>query len=141
MPDEYAISDLTQANELTNNDLIEVSTVDTLSETGFSSVKATLVQIATKILKGIQFASDLFTTDKTIVGAINEVRGVILTSTLTAGSTTLTISDNSITTDSTIDIYTNTYRVSPSDVSVIAGSITLTFSAQANDINVKVVIK
>lgn len=141
MPDEYAISDLSRASAINNEDLIELSTVDRTSETGYGSVNATIVQLATKMLKGILFASDLNTTDKAIIGAINEIRGTILTATLTAGSTTLTISDNSITTDSTIDIYTNTYGVSPSNVSVIAGSITLTFSAQANDIDVKVVIK
>lgn len=141
MPDEYAISDLSRASAINNEDLIELSTVDRTSETGYGSVNATIVQLATKMLKGILFASDLNTTDKAIIGAINEIRGTILTATLTAGSTTLTISDNSITTDSTIDIYTNTYGVSPSNVSVTAGSITLTFSAQANDIDVKVVIK
>ena len=141
MPDEYAISDLSRASVINNEDLIELSTVDQTSETGYGSVNATIVQLATKMLKGILFASDLNTTNKAIIGAINEIRGTILSATLTAGSTTLTISDNSITTDSTIDIYTNTYGVSPSNVSVIAGSITLTFSAQANDIDVKVVIK
>lgn len=61
-----------------------------------------------------------------------------LTGTLTAGETTLTISDSSITSDSIIDIYTNVYGVSPSEVSVASGSITLVFDAQETDLGVKV---
>ena len=59
-------------------------------------------------------------------------------STLTAGSTTLTMSDNSITTNSTLDFYTDIYGVSPTDVSVLNGSVTLTFEAQQSNMNVKV---
>ena len=73
MPDEYAISDLTLSSGITNNDLMEISTPDTSSETGYSSVSATVIQMATKMLKAIQFTSDLNTTDKTIIGAINEI--------------------------------------------------------------------
>ena len=61
-----------------------------------------------------------------------------LTATLTAGSTSLTISDNSILTTSTIDVYTDTYGISPETVTVATGSVTLTFEAQASDLGVKV---
>lgn len=141
MPDEYAISDLSRAMSINNNDLLELAMVDAQSETGYSSVNATIVEIASKMLKGILFSSDLDTEDKTIIGAVNEVRGTILVGTLTAGATTLTLSDASITTDSTVDIYTDVYGVSPSAVSVSTGSIALTFSAQSQNIGVKVVIK
>lgn len=61
-----------------------------------------------------------------------------LTGTLTAGETTLTIFDSSITEDSMIDIYTDVYGVNPTEVTVANGSITLIFDAQETDLSVKV---
>ena len=61
-----------------------------------------------------------------------------VTGTLTAGSTSLTLSDASITSNSTYDIYTNVYGVNPTDVTLENGSITMTFEAQQSDIGVKV---
>lgn len=73
MPDEYTISGLTQSSGITNTDLMELATPDVSSETGYSSVSATVVQLASYMLKNILFSSDLNTTNKTIIGAINEV--------------------------------------------------------------------
>lgn len=64
--------------------------------------------------------------------------GSVLKGTLTAGQTSLTITDASITADSFVDIYTDVYGVSPTAVSVIVGSITLTFTAQSSDLHVAV---
>lgn len=61
-----------------------------------------------------------------------------VTGTLTAGSTSITLSDASITTDATYDIYTTVYGVNPTDVSLVAGSITMTFDVQQSDIGVKI---
>lgn len=61
-----------------------------------------------------------------------------VTGTLAAGSTSITLSDVSITTNSTIDLYTNKYGVNPSSVSVSTGSVTLTFPAQQAAVEVKV---
>ena len=61
-----------------------------------------------------------------------------VTGTLTAGQTSITLSDASITTTSTIDIYTDVFGIQPTNAVVATGSITLTFLAQASDINVKV---
>ncbi len=61
-----------------------------------------------------------------------------LTGTLTAGNTSITLSDASITTSSTIDIYTSVYGVNPTAATDATGSVTLTFEAQAGDISVKV---
>lgn len=61
-----------------------------------------------------------------------------LTDTLTAGSTSLTLSDASITTSSTFDIYVSTFGIQPTNAVVATGSITLTFLAQVSDITVKV---
>lgn len=69
--------------------------------------------------------------------AINKLTN-FLTAILTAGETTLTISDSSITEDSMIDIYTNVFGVNPSEVTVASGSITFVFDAQETDLSVKV---
>lgn len=58
--------------------------------------------------------------------------------TLTAGQTTLTLTNSAITTDSTLDFYTDTFGINPTNVTVTTGSVILTFEAQANDIEVKV---
>ena len=61
-----------------------------------------------------------------------------LIGTLTAGNTSLVISDSSITTNSVIDYYTDTFGVEPTDITVAAGSVTMTFEAQQSDLGVKV---
>lgn len=63
-----------------------------------------------------------------------------LTGTLTAGNTSITFSDASITTNSTIDYYPKSeyYGINPVGVSVRTGSVTLTFEAQDIDLDVKV---
>lgn len=58
--------------------------------------------------------------------------------TLTAGQTTVTITDAAITATSAIDVYTNAFGVEPINITLTTGSVTLTFVAQSNDINVKV---
>ena len=64
----------------------------------------------------------------------------ILTGTLTAGQTSLTIEDEGITLSAIVDIYTDVFGVDPTNVVVANGSITITFDAQASDLSVKVVI-
>ena len=61
-----------------------------------------------------------------------------LTDTLEAGETELVFTGASITTDSTIDVYTDTYGVNPTNIVVATGTITLTFEAQSTDLGVKV---
>lgn len=61
-----------------------------------------------------------------------------VTGTLTAGSTTITFSDVSISSNSTIDVYTDVFGVNPTDITVATGSVTLTFASQADDLGVKV---
>lgn len=65
----------------------------------------------------------------------------IITGTLVAGQTSITILSDYITTDSVLDFYTSIYGVNPLSVSVVAGSATLTFNAQASnmDVGIKIV--
>lgn len=70
--------------------------------------------------------------------AIDELAYKDIISTLETGETTLTINDSAITTDSTIDIYTDKFGVSPTNQVVTNGQIVLTFTAQNADLGVKV---
>lgn len=62
----------------------------------------------------------------------------VFTATLTAGSSSVTITDDRIGSESMIDIYTDVYGVSPTEVTVNNGNIIMTFDAQETDVNVKV---
>lgn len=62
----------------------------------------------------------------------------LLTSTITAGNTSVTISDASITTSSIIDIYFENKVLAPTDVTVTTGSITIEIAAQDSNVNVGV---
>ena len=70
-----------------------------------------------------------------------QVAGTLLLTKLYTGQTTVTITDEAITQDCTIDIYTDKYGVNPKNVTVDTGSITLEFKAQETDVNIKVVVK
>ena len=61
-----------------------------------------------------------------------------LIGTLAAGQTSLTIQHSIITTDRTIEIFTDTYGVNPINAVVTTGQIVLTFASQASDVGVKV---
>lgn len=72
---------------------------------------------------------------------INSAFGALtkeVTGTLLAGQTSITLSDEDIQTSSDLDIYTDTWGVSPETVVASTGSVTLTFEALASDLSVKV---
>ena len=132
------------------SNLPDIINLDINDETPFVSkdnqnvkqtMKVKVSVLATKLNNNIEYGS-LNTTDKKIIGAINELEArasyVEVTGTLTAGSTSLTLSDASITTTSTIDIYTDVFGIQPVNAVVATGTITLTFLAQASNISVKV---
>ena len=60
-----------------------------------------------------------------------------VTGTLISGSTSITLQDASITTSSTIDVYTSD-GTEWNDITLATGSVTLTFDAQSGDLGVKV---
>lgn len=62
----------------------------------------------------------------------------IFAATLTAGETTVTITDSQIAIGATIEVYTDIYGLEPTNVAVTAGQIVLTFVAQGVDVNIKV---
>jgi len=67
--------------------------------------------------------------------------GKKLSGTLTAGSTSITFTDASITESALYDFYTDTWGVNPTAVTIITGQLTLTFEEQTSDVSVKVVIR
>lgn len=141
MPDDYRISDLTTVSAISDADLMELSAVNPASDTGYSSMKMPITALASKLLGGTQYAADLQTAAKTIFGAINEVAGIVLSGTLTAGQTSITFTDAYITSSSTLDnVWTDVFgvKLKPTNIVITAGSITLTFESQSSDIGVKV---
>ena len=68
---EKKISELDSAAQVNSDDVTVLSQGN--SQSGFASVKATILAIAQKIVTGINFTSALETESKTIAGAINEV--------------------------------------------------------------------
>lgn len=133
------ISDLPSVVSLDINDVAAFVSKDNSDIS--TTMKVKVSEVANKIVNNIEYGA-LNTTDKKIIGAINEVNTkaskVDITGTLTAGQTSITLSDASITTTSTIDIYTDVFGIQPTNAVVATGSITLTFLAQASDISVKV---
>ena len=79
-----------------------------------------------------------------VQGAIDEIKsenGFSLTSTLTAGQTSLTFTDARITENSILSaVYTSIFGVSVKTAEVTNGSLTLTFPQQEEDVTIKVVI-
>lgn len=73
------------------------------------------------------------------IAGMQTLIGTNLTGILTAGSTSLVLQDESITTNSLYDFYSSVYGVSPTDVVVETGQLTMTFEAQQT--NVVVIVR
>ncbi len=85
------------------------------------------------LLSGKADTSDTYTKTQ-----VDSLTGKWLSAVLLTGNTSLTILDDSITTSSILDFYTDIYGVSPITITVSAGQIIMTFDIQAIDMNVKV---
>lgn len=73
--------------------------------------------------------------------ATKEDAPTILTSTLSAGSTSLTFSNAAITTTAMYDVYADKYGLTPTDITITTGQAVLTFEAQSANVSVKLVIR
>ena len=73
MPDDFRISDLPTSASFNNLDIMEISQVDENSATGYTSVRKTMNQLGDKLNNSIEYSVDLSTSDKKIIGAINEL--------------------------------------------------------------------
>jgi hypothetical protein len=70
---DIKISELERVQSLNNGDLVEVSQEDSYSETGYSSKSAKMTDLGEKVVNGIEYPSELNTSNKKIIGAINEI--------------------------------------------------------------------
>ena len=137
---DRSLSQMDATATIPTGSLLFVSVEDQQSTSGYASKKITSENVGNQLLTAYNYNA-LNTTAKNPIGAINELRGTELTAVLSAGSTTVTISDAAILTTSTVDIYTDVFGVNPEDVAVTTGQIVLTFPEQENNLNIKVVIR
>ncbi len=81
--------------------------------------------------------------DGTVSGGLTALRGETIQATLAAGETTITLASTLLNNNSYVDVYTDDWNVSPSDIATDLGTkqITLTFSAQSKSVVVRVIIR
>lgn len=73
-----------------------------------------------------------------IFNTVNPEQLNIIKAVLSAGESSVTISDERITENSVLSFYTSVYGVNPTEVTVETGSVTLSFEAQESDLIVGV---
>lgn len=83
----------------------------------------------------VQAAIDEVVTD---LSNVNENVSTYVSGTITAGNTSITLSDAAILTTSFIDIYFKDKLLAPTSVSVTTGSVTITINAEATNTDVAV---
>ena len=139
----YRISELTAIGTINNGDLIEVSNVDANSESGYASRKASMTDLGNKLNNGIEYSTELNTDDKKVIGAINEVNGTWLSSTLSAGSTSIVFTDNSILSTSFIEVYADDGNMCYTSIAVDGSNHTCTigFPAQSSAVVVDIWVR
>lgn len=145
MPDltDVSILDFPTAVTLSASDILYLGVVAPLDPLGYDDAKVTLSDLANAFVNSFYYTQDLKTQNKTITGAINEIGFIEFDSTLLTGATTVTISDEAITTSSVIDVYVDSSVPIPYESLVVTESggvstITITFEAQESDLSVKV---
>lgn len=70
---DIKISELTAVSSLNNGDLVEVSQVNALAPSGYTSLKASMADLGKKVNTDIEYTTDLADfEDKTTLGAIKE---------------------------------------------------------------------
>ena len=76
MANDIIVSEMTSASQINTNDLMIMTQPDLLAETGYSTKKGTVLQVANKMLKGTEYLTDLpYFTDKTVLGGLEESKG------------------------------------------------------------------
>jgi len=127
------ISDLPSVVSLDINDVAPFVSKD--NQNVDTTMKVKVSELATKLNNNIEYGS-LNTSDKKIIGAINEVKGTYVIGTLTAGQTSITLSDASITSSSFIQVFAGNGNINYTSISSTTGSVTIGFLAQASDMTV-----
>lgn len=76
MATDIIVSEMTSATQINTNDLMIMTQPDLQAETGYSTKKGTVLQVANKMLKGTEYLTDLPDfTDKTVLGGLEELKG------------------------------------------------------------------
>lgn len=71
---QVPISGLEGASAANAQDLLEIAKVNAQAETGYDSKSITISVLALALANSIQFISELQTENKTLIGAINELK-------------------------------------------------------------------
>ena len=127
------ITAVTSAESFDSTKWTAVLVTDELGQGG-TTVIANPQGTPTDELQTIQIGNDIYE----IVGGGGGGNWVDVKGTLTAGQTSITLTNANILTTSTLDFYTDKFGVNPTNVVVSNGSVTLTFDAQSSDLAVKV---
>lgn len=142
--DTRRLSQMVQTDTFTAGALFYVAKESQTSESGFESFNIPGSDMARTLLSSLQFPLVLQTEAKSVIPAINELNAgkqnkyIEFTEEVDTGETTVTITDEAITTDSTVDIYTDVFGINPTSVAVTQGEIEIDFEAQEDAFNVKV---
>lgn len=129
------------------------SALDTRVTTNANNVSALQTNMTTvtnrvSALETTMGSETLDTTAQTVTGAINELASGTASSevqsgTLASGATsvTFTFTEQTIGSDTLIDVYTNTFGVNPTNVTYTASTVVLTFDAQDSAVGVAVKVE
>ena len=94
----------------------------------------------TEVLPGVQNGATVGITAQDIANLASGGGYTIVTGTLSAGSTTLTLQDASITTSSLIFYGSEVLGVYPTAMAASAGSLTMTFEAQQTNVGIAIMV-
>ena len=118
-----------------NGQLVEISGTTTFTSAQLNAVNSGITSTKVSKLDALPTASEL-------AEEIASASGKELTSTLTAGQTTLTFTDSAITANTIVDNVVSSLKgLCYEDIEIEEGVLTMTFDEQAVDVSVKVVIR
>ena len=118
-----------------NGQLVEISGTTTFTSAQLNAVNSGITSAKVSKLDALPTASEL-------AEEIASASGKELTSTLTAGQTTLTFTDSAITANTIVDnVLSSVQGVTYESIEIEEGVLTMTFDEQAVDVSVKVVIR
>lgn len=139
------VSDLANdSNYVTSSELSEVSgELSTLQGTvsGIGTGLTTLESTVSGISGNVSSLSSSVSGLTTEINTIKEKMPVIVSGTLSANATQVTLSDSNIKTDSYIDIYASKFGIAPTEVTVNNGSCILTFEKQSSPTTIAIKIE
>lgn len=96
----------------------------------------------TYLTRGDSYGASEVNATNTVINNIETFVGKKLaTKSLAANATSLTFTDSSITTSSTIEVFTDKWLVSPITITTSAGSCTMTFKAQSTKTDVYIIVR